>query len=49
MPTLSSGREDIERERRQASFNIREMTYFIDGGKEETLVHFALVSLEFKV
>lgn len=33
-----SGREDMAKERAQASFNTREMTYFMDGGEENTKV-----------
>jgi hypothetical protein len=33
-----SGREDMAKERAQASFNTREMTYFMDGGEDVTKV-----------
>jgi hypothetical protein len=35
---LLSGREDMTKERSQASFNIREMTYYLDGGEAATKV-----------
>ena len=36
---MLSGRDDMTKERGQASFNSREMTYFIDGSESITKVN----------
>ena len=36
--TQHSGREDMQQERGQANFNIRELTYYMDGGEAATKV-----------
>lgn len=42
-----SGREDMSKERAQASFNTREMTYFVDGGESVTKVSGCFASHQF--
>ncbi len=36
--SIVSGREDMEKERKGASFPVREMTFYMDGGEEVTKV-----------